>query len=178
MRSRTFACLTAGWLAVAAAPPAAAQQPLADPSVAGVRLELAALNETLERIETLILRHLEGQKLNLVLQRIEVTAARIARDERELQSLRAESRSIDDERRRSTLALEDAEERLPLFDPEGDEIQQARRFIEESEIHLRRLDERQAEIDSRAALLENGLASMRREMEDWQDYFDREVVEE
>ena len=142
--------------------------------LAGIRQELAQLNETLSALLDAFTRQTEGQKLQLLLQRMEITSQRAATLEAELTSARATRSSLQDQLARSQEHLENFNNELSsgareISSEEADGYNRSMLF------EIGRQQESLRDADARIAELENRLATARRELEEWQSYVDREL---
>ncbi len=90
----------------APAPVPPSTQPAAAPPPATVPDQLARLNQTLEHIAQLLERQNDGQKLDLLLRRVEVGSRRVSSLEQQLDKAQSDKRSMEDTsyRMRSQLA--------------------------------------------------------------------------
>ncbi len=160
----TFLLLTAA--------PALAQAPVATDGA--VAAELAKLNLTLKEIETLLRRQGESDELGLLIQRVELAGARLAEQERALETAESERRSLD--RRKGQLELrltlmaaelERAESDLP-----ADEVEAT---IAHVEAQLRLIRHRATELADEIAQLESTVASQSADLQAWQSILDRRL---
>ena len=81
-------CLPVGW----------AQEPPPSPEDPSIHNQLDRLNRNIERIAALLERNLEGQNLELLIQRVEMGSSRLAVAESNLSRAQATRKSIDTEK--------------------------------------------------------------------------------
>lgn len=152
---------------VAAGAPAAAQET----EVASLHAELVALNATMKQIAALLERQVEGQKLELVMTRVKLTAETMHRTEDALRAAEAEKASLEEQLEQLQFnyksyfaSLENSKE-VPI---EG--LTQMRdQFVAQTN----RVEARLRAVNPRVAELQNLLASQQTEVQEWQDFADR-----
>jgi chromosome segregation ATPase len=176
--TRVARLATALLLALLAVPVEATAQPrssLQEASVepASVAAELGRLNVTLERIAGLLERQLQGQRLDLMLKRVDGASRQVDGLEGELGRLRSGRSSLVDERFRMQSRLEAMVTEVEHSDPEALPAYEA--MSREAERGLKHLDTRIAETDARILEVENELARRSGDLQALQDRLDREL---
>ena len=170
MKTRT--ALTSALLAVVAVAAAPAEAP---PTAVPAAPEWEAFGEQLERIADLLERHLHGRKLDLLTRRLEVATLRMAPLQEELARARSTRTALLGERAEIEERVESIADQIATgvldIPPEQVEL-----FSAETERQLGRVVERLRRLEDRIAELEVELAARQREVDDWQDYFDRELT--
>lgn len=170
-RSIAAVALAAGFLAAA---PAWTQEEIARPpasdSVAG---QLDRLNRTLARIAELLERQVQGQRLELSLQSVELAGRRVETIESDLARARSERTGLEDNRHQVRSVLETLASQVERSDPESLATLEER--SREMERTLELLEVRIKERNLRSLELENELERRRRDLEVLQDWLAREV---
>jgi chromosome segregation ATPase len=174
--ARLSAALLLALLAVPLEAIAQPRPPAQEPSgqePAAVAAELGRLNATLERIAGLLERQLQGQRLDLMLKRVDGASRQVDALEGELGRLRSGRSSLVDERFRMQSRLEAMVTEVEHSDPEALPAYEA--MSREAERGLKHLDTRIAETDARILELENELARRSGDLQALQDRLDREL---
>lgn len=156
---------------VAAQPDPPDQEPTAEPIA--VAAQLGRLNTTLERIAGLLEQQLQGQRLDLMLKRVDVASRQVDSLEGELARLRSGRSSLTDERFRMQSRLEELAMEVEHSDPEALPAYEA--MTREAERLLKHLDTRIGEMDARILEAENELARHWGDLQALQDRLDREL---
>ena len=161
--------LAAALALAAAAAPAQSPPPAAPPAA-----EWEAFGEQLERIADLLERHLQGRKLDLLTRRLEVATLRMAPLQEELARARGNREGLAAERAELDERIESTADQISsgALDVPPEQVEM---FSAEMERRLGRVIAQMRELDDRIAQLEVELAERQRELDDWQDYFDREL---
>ncbi len=144
-------------------------QPATEPEPEDLTAQITKLNATLEELVGLMRQQVEGQTLDLLMQRIQLSAERVEQTERDLREVQKQNESYADEK----LHLE---QRLEMFADQVDRGQ-----LEESEMEsitsqlegaLERLVARSRSADREIAELEATLGQQRQDLREWQDFVD------
>ena len=148
----------------------AAPQPVA----AEVPAQLAQLNQTLAEIADLLERNLEGQRLGLVMARIQLSSGRSTRAEERLATARATRADLQNQKAKMEGQLQIFADQMELgqvdMRPEQIEV-----MADESALQLDLLKKRIRGIDREIMELENALARYQQDLDDWQTLVDRQL---
>lgn len=138
--------------------------------------ELRRMNKNIERIATLLERSVEGQNLELLMQRVEMGSSRLSVAEQNLRGAQTSRASIDDERREIEMRLAQLAGDLDsgTIDMPLEEIE---RFTQELDLQLRLLKDKVREADREIIALENEVMRQRSRVREWQDYIDGKLSE-
>ena len=166
----TFTCLVALLGATTLSGQGAAPQPVA----AEVPAQLAQLNATLAEIADLLERNLEGQRLGLVMARIQLSSARSARAEEQLLTAKASRADLQERKARMEGQLDSFADRMDArqVDMSAEDIEM---MADESARELKMLNSKIKTLDGEIVELENALARYRQELDDWQVLVDRRL---
>ncbi|MDH3253811.1 MAG: hypothetical protein OEM62_02375 [Acidobacteriota bacterium] len=135
-------------------------------------VHLADISATLERIAELLESQAESRRLDLVMQRIEVRARRLAPLETRLRSARSSRGNYQEEQFRLQAQLKSMADRLDSGAMDADELtSMTEHFASELALVTARLRATNDEI----AALENEAARYRNEIDDWEAWVDREL---
>jgi len=155
--------------------PAPGQNEPLDPQSLDLQGEIQRLNKNIERIATLLERSVEGQQLELLIQRVEMASNRLSLAEQNLHSTKSTRANLDDEKRELEMRLDQlagqlntGEIDMPLEDME--------RYTQELGLQLRLLNERVRDADRQIIELENEVMNQRDNVRDWQDYIDEKLT--
>lgn len=136
---------------------------------------LERLNHNIERIATLLERSLEGQHLELLIQRVEMGASRLAVAEQNLHSAQTTRSSINNERAEIEARMVQIADGLDRGSLEMT-AEEAEQYTGELDLHLRLLRDRLRDADREIIELENEVMRQRGNIRDWQDYIDEELT--
>lgn len=144
------------------------------PVAAEVPAQLARLNETLAEIADLLERNLEGQRLGLVMARIQLSSARSARADEQLSIAKASRAELHEKKARMEGQLDSFADRLDAgrVDMAAEDIEM---MADESARELKLLNSKIKTLDREIMELENALARYRQELDDWQALVDRRL---
>ena len=174
--SRTLRRLTtlSSLAALFSAPALVAQGAGPQPVEAEVPAQLAQLNQTLAEIADLLERNLEGQRLGLVMARIQLSSARSSRAEEQLSTARATRADLQNQKAKMEGQLELFADRMDLgqVDMPAEEIEA---MADESALQLNLLERRIKGMDREIMELENALARYQQDLDDWQALIDRRL---
>ena len=138
--------------------------------------ELRRLNANIERIAKLLEQSVEGQQLELLIQRVEMGASRLSLAEQNLHNAKTSRASIDDEKREIEMRLAQLAGELdsgtidmPLEDLE--------RYTQELDLRLELLRDKVRDADRQIIEIENEVMNQRGRVRDWQDYIDQKLTE-
>lgn len=139
-----------------------------------IAAELMRLNSTLERLEMLMERQLEGKKVELTMKRVDFLSSRLEGVEAQLLKARDRRRSLEEtqttlEQERNQFAKQLENESLD--DSDG----QFRLFFEMMQQRVQDARRRAAEAEQEIAELESQRDTLQKEIVDWQDYIDRQI---
>jgi chromosome segregation ATPase len=154
---------------------AIAQQPASGSEAAQVLDQLTEINLTLKRIADSLEGQLDGQRLDLMLKRLEVSERRVAALQEQVQKGQASRSLLEDQKARAELQLSEMADRLAAGKLELSDTE-AETVVTQMELDLEQLSSRISELDRKIAGLENELTRAREEIRDWQDYVDRELA--
>lgn len=158
-------------LAVLLAIPALAQ-PAAETEPDELTAEVAKLNDHLEELVKLVRQQVEGQTLDLLVQRIQLSAERVQQTERDLRAARQRRESQAEEK----VQLED---RMKMFEDQVDrghiEEAELEAFTKQIETSLQRLETRLRSADREIAELEAALGLQRQDLREWQEFVDQRL---
>lgn len=155
---------------------ALAQTPSSDSDTARILERLTQIHGALDRITDSLEGQLAGQRLDLMLKRLEVSERRVAPLEDQVRKIRAERSVVVDREERAKLQLAEMADRLAAGELELSDSQ-AEAAVAQMELDLEQNRSRISELDGQLAGLENELARVREEIRDWQDYVDRELAD-
>ena len=138
--------------------------------------QLSQIQRVLERIADSLEGQLDGQRLDLMLKRLEVSERRVAPLQEQVRKAQAERSLLQDREERAKLQLSEMADRiaagkLELTDSEAEAV------VAQMELDLEQLGSRSSELDRQLVGLENELTRVREEIRDWQDYVDRELAD-
>lgn len=139
-----------------------------------VAAELQYLNETLNRIATLLERQLEGQALDLQLKRLEVASRRVDSLEEDLSRVRSSREGLTEERMRVETRLEHLAVRVE--DADSEDLPEFEVALRQSQRMMDRLESRTSELDARILALENELTGRRSDLQALEDQLDRALA--
>lgn len=144
------------------------------PVAAEVPAQLAQLNQTLVQIADLLERNLEGQRLGLVMDRIQISSGRSTRAEEQLATARATRADLQNQKARMQGQLEIFADQMDMgqvdMPPEQIEV-----MADESALQLDLLNKRIRGMDREIMELENALARYQQDLDDWQTLIDRRL---
>ena len=162
-------------LLILATPVTWAQEANLDSQEVGLHSQLERLNNNIERIATLLEQSLRGQQLDLLIQRVEMGASRLAVAEQSLRSAQGTRDALDDEKLAIEARLGQMAEQLDsgTVDIPLEELDQ---YTRELDLQLELLKERLRNADRKILELENDVMRQRESIRDWQDYIDRELT--
>lgn len=167
---------TLGWclLPLLATSPLSArpQESATDPRPLPVQLE--RLNTSLERIVQLLERHAGGQRLELLMKRVELGTTRMAQAEEQLQRVRATKASIENEKLELEARLAQLAEALDAGTVSMS-IAAIEHYTGELDLKRRLLERRLQGVDGEIIDLEIQVRERRIEVQSWQDEIDREL---
>lgn len=147
-------------------------QPAADAEPDGLTAEVAKLNVTLEEVVKLMRQQVEGQTLDLLMKRIQLSADRVGQTERDLRAAQKQRESYADEK----LELED---RMKMFEDQVDrghlDETEMEAFTQRLETSLERLEKRLRSSGQEIAELEGSLANQRQDLREWQEFVDQRL---
>lgn len=162
-------------LCVPATGPATAQSEPLDPQTTALQTELRRLNKNIERIATLLERSVEGQQLDLLIQRVEMGSNRLSLAEQSLRSAKISRAAIDDQKREIDARLGQLAEEIDVgtLDMPVEELE---RYTRELGLQLKLLKEKVRDADRQILELENEVMNQRDRVRDWQDYIDEKLT--
>ncbi len=144
------------------------------PVAAEVPAQLAQLNQTLAQIAALLERNLEGQRLGLVMARIQISSGRSTRAEEQLVTARATRADLQNQKAKMEGQLQIFADQMDLgqvdMPPEQIEV-----MADESALQLDLLKKRIRGMDREIMELENALARYQQDLDDWQTLVDRHL---
>ena len=160
------------WLALL--PAAAAAQGASAPADA-VAAELARVNATLKEIAALLNRQLDGQSLDLLMKRAQLSESQVTELERRLQSAQGELRSLESERSTLELRLKEASAQLEQARPDSP-TSEFETIAAKAAGELKRVRLRIGQLAQETSALESELATHREELRSWQSLLDRRLA--
>ena len=144
------------------------------PVAAEVPAQLKQLNQTLAQIAALLERNLEGQRLGLVMARIQISSGRSTRAEEQLATARATRADLQNQKAKMEGQLQIFADQMDLgqvdMPPEQIEV-----MADESALQLDLLKKRIRGMDREIMELENALAHYQQDLDDWQTLVDRHL---
>jgi chromosome segregation ATPase len=155
---------------------AVAQQPAGDSDTARILDRLTQIHGALERIADSLEGQLDGQRLDLMLKRLEVSERRVAPLEEQVRKAQAERSLLQDREERAELQLSEMADRIAAGELELSDSE-AEAAVAQMELDLEQFRSRISELDGQLAGLENELTRVREGIRDWQDYVDRELAD-
>lgn len=156
--------------------PSMAQAPALAPEAQALQGELERLNKNIERIAVLLERSVEGQQLDLLIQRVEMGSNRLALAEQNLHSAKTSRNVIDDEKREIEMRLEQLASGLDSGDIDMP-LEEIERYSHELDLRLTLLKAKLRDADRQIIELENEVMRQRGRVRDWQDYIDEKLTE-
>ena len=168
MTARLPLVLFALFLGAAAAP---AQSAKTDSS-SDVSVELAKLNKAVREIADALAKQAAGQKLDLLMKRIELGSSRIGQGEQRLRALKSETANAEDEKRKIETEVQAVQAH---FESQPDQTRKPERdaFFAGREADLKRLALKLQSLAQETAEAEALLATQREELRQWQLFVDR-----
>ncbi len=171
-------------LPLAAAPPPApasatpAARPAVAPPAAPVPEQLAHLNATLEHISQLLERQLDGQKLELLLRRVEIGNRRVTSLEQELERADGDKRAMEDQRYRLRAQIDSMTQELQAMSPSEleEKRQEYRHRLQNAQTELNVIDVRHQEATQRVLDLQNELEGRKHDLQGLKDLLDRQLL--
>jgi chromosome segregation ATPase len=160
--------------ALLGAPTLFGQQAAPQPVAAEVPAQLVKLNQTLAEIADLLERNLEGQRLGLVMARIQLSSGRSARAEEQLATARATRTDLQNQKAKMEGQLQIFADRMDMgqVDMPAEEIEA---MADESALQLDLLKRQIKAMDQEIVELENALKRYQRDLDDWQSLIDRRL---
>ena len=160
--------------ALLGAPAVFGQQAAPQPMAAEVPIQLAKLNQTLAEIADLLERNLEGQRLGLVMARIQLSSGRSARAEEQLATARATRADLQNQKAKMEGQLQIFADRLDMgqVDMPAEEIET---MADESALQLDLLKKQIRGMDREIMELENSLTHYQQDLDNWQTVIDRRL---
>lgn len=153
------------------ASPGSGQPPKTDegPEISG---ELAKLNIAVREIADLLAKQSEGQKLELLMKRLELASAKATQSEQRQRSLQSEKTKTEDEKQRTETTLRQIQYQADtqLSPDEKAGLQAA---TERADVDLKRTTSRLQSLAQEIAEIDAALATQREELRDWQRVLDR-----
>jgi hypothetical protein len=140
-----------------------------------LQAQLERLNKNIERIADLLEQSLAGQHLDLLMQRVEVGAGRLAVAEKSLRDAQATRSALDDEKLEIEARLAQMAEGLDsgTLDMPLEELEH---YTRELDLQLQLLKERLKDADREIFGLESEVMRQREHIRDWQNYIDDELT--
>ncbi len=172
MRRRTIRCLALTGLLAGVAPPFVGAAPETSTTTQSIQLELADLNESLDELVALLRSHLEGQRFELMVQRMDVVQRGLAVKERELEDLREQRASLKAEVEQTQTRLDTVGE-----DPAqlGISEEQVDGVLAEWERQLKVMADQVWRLDQRIITLESQVTRQREDLRAWEKAVDEEL---
>lgn len=173
IKSMVVVLAGAALLAASAAPALSAQGSAGDGSARLVE-EMAALNESMREAVDLLKKHLEAQKMQLLMRRIEIRHGGLISVEEELRKSRNEQDSVMQEIDQLESSLGSLDQRIE----DDDGLPQAREWRmmrSEMESRAKSLKDRLYELDQKVIDLENELTDRRSEIKEWEELIDTAI---
>jgi len=136
--------------------------------------QLALLNQTMAEIADLLERNLEGQRLGLVMARIQLSSSRSAGAEQQLSATRATRADLEDQKAKMESQLGNFADRLEIgqVDMSAEDIET---MADESTLQIKLLKNRIKALDREIVELEGALSRYQRDLDDWQTLIDRRL---
>ena len=157
------------------ASPAPGQNEPLDPRSLDLQGEIQLLNRNIERIATLLERSVEGQQLELLIQRVEMASSRLSLAEQTLHSAKSSRANLDDEKRELEMRLDQLAGQLDTGEIDMS-LEDMERYTQELGLQLKLLNERVRDADRQIIELENEVMNQRDNVHDWQDYIDEKLT--
>ena len=162
-------------LSLLVASPAPGQNEPLDPRSLDLQGEIQLLNRNIERIATLLERSVEGQQLELLIQRVEMASSRLSLAEQTLHSAKSSRANLDDEKRELEMRLDQLAGQLDTGEIDMS-LEDMERYTQELGLQLKLLNERVRDADRQIIELENEVMNQRDNVHDWQDYIDEKLT--
>ena len=162
-------------LSLLVASPAPGQNEPLDPRSLDLQGEIQLLNRNIERIATLLERSVEGQQLELLIQRVEMASSRLSLAEQTLHSAKSSRANLDDEKRELEMRLDQLAGQLDTGEIDMS-LEDMERYTQELGLQLKLLNERVRDADRQIIELENEVMNQRDNVRDWQDYIDEKLT--
>lgn len=135
--------------------------------------ELGRLNATLQQIAGLLERQLQGQRLDLMLKRVDVANQQVDSLEGEIGRLQSKRTSLADEHFAVRSRLETMATEVELSEPESLPAYEA--MVRQLEQGLKHVETRITEMDARILEVENELVRRQGDLQVLQDRLDRDL---
>jgi chromosome segregation ATPase len=171
MTARLPLVLVALFLGATAAPAQSAKTE----SGSDVSVELAKLNKAVREIADALAKQAAGQKLDLLMKRIELSSSRIGEGEQRLRTLKSETAKAEDEKRKLETEIEMVQAHL---ESQPDQTRKPERdaFFARGEADLKRLASKLQSLAQETGEAEAALATQREELRQWQGFVDRALT--
>ena len=152
------------------------QEAAPQPVAAEVPAQLAQLNQTLAEIADLLERNLEGQRLGLVMARIQMSSGRSTGAEEQLATARTTRADLQNQKAKMEGQLQIFADRMDTgqVDMTAEQIEV---MADESALQIYLLKKRIRRMDREIMELENALARHQQDLDDWQALIDRHLSE-
>jgi len=134
--------------------------------------QVAKLNSTLEKVVDLMSQQVENQTLDLLMQRIQLSAERVGQTERDLRAARKQRDSSADEKLQ-------VEEQIKIFEDQAEqghlEEAEVEGYTQQLEAALERIEKRLRSADREIAELDAALGNQRQDLREWQEFVDQRL---
>jgi chromosome segregation ATPase len=137
-----------------------------------VSTELAKLNKAVREIADLLAKQTKGQKVDLLMKRLELASSKIGQLEQRERSLQSEKTNAEDETNRIETELKLIQTQADTAASESQRPDLAA-TLARGEVELKRLADRIQSISQEIGDIENVLATQREELKGWQQVVDR-----
>jgi phage-related minor tail protein len=168
------ATLGAMVLALLMGAPAAPASTVPPQAATDVPAELAKLSKAVRDIADLLAKQSEGQKLDLLMKRVELTSTKIAQLEQRQRNLRAEKDGAEDEERQLEAQVKQLQDGIPAQTDEARRGEMSAN-VERYEAAIKRAAARADAVAGELTDVDSQLATQKRELQQWQNFVDRRL---
>ena len=136
--------------------------------------ELVKLNKAVREIADLLAKQAEGQKLDLLMKRIEMTSSKVAQLEQRVRGIHAERDGAEEEARQLEMQTRQAQDAMSAQTDETRRTELST-SLERLDAAVKRATARGDSLSQELVEVENQLAAQRRELAEWQRVVDRRL---
>jgi chromosome segregation ATPase len=139
-----------------------------------LRSELTKLNKSVREIADLLAKQAEGQKLDLLMKRIELSSTRVGQMEQRLRSLQTERTDLEEQRQGMEMQLQELQ---ASAESGASEVSRAEleAALGRAESHRKHFASRLQAVGQELTELEGRLSSQQEELRGWQRFVDKRL---
>jgi chromosome segregation ATPase len=136
--------------------------------------EIAKLNKAVREIADLLAKQTEGQKVELLMKRVELASSKLSQLEQRESSLQSEKMNIEDQAYRLVTEMKLIQDRVPASPDESQRLD-LETTLARGEAEGKRLADRVQSLSQQIGDVENQLTAQREELKTWQQVVDRSL---